>query len=106
MDRSFGGHAAAEFAAAPIRRSPEFHVAIFVPEPFSWSYASNILNHITYLSFSELVENLCSDGVAQIIIDILLLYAMELSNLKPGLEGNRRLDRLQLGIEGDARLII
>jgi hypothetical protein len=31
---------------------------------------------------------------------------MELSNLKPGLEGNRRLDRLQLGIEGDARLII
>jgi hypothetical protein len=64
MDRSFGGHAAAEFAAAPIRRSSEFHVAIFVPEPFSWSHAGNILNYITYFEFSDLVENLCSKGVA------------------------------------------
>src|SRR5881394_1185611 len=64
MDRSFGGHAAAEFAAAPIRRSSEFHVAIFVPEPFSQSYAGNMLNYITYFKFSNLVENLCSDEIA------------------------------------------
>ena len=39
-----------------------------------------MLNYITYFKFQDLVENLCSERVAQIMIDILLLYAMELSN--------------------------
>ena len=39
-----------------------------------------MLNYIMYFEFADLVENLCSEGIAQIIIDILLLYAMELSN--------------------------